>query len=71
MITVIQHKLRYYGHVLRKDANDWVKKCVDFEVEGVRPKGRSKKTWSEVIEKDCHQTDMQGGCWVDHRKWRI
>jgi len=27
---------------------------MDFEVEGVRPRGRPKKTWSEVIEKDCH-----------------
>jgi len=27
-------------------------KCIDFEVKGVRPRGRPKKTWSEVIEKD-------------------
>jgi len=26
---------------------------MDYEVEGVRPRGRPKKTWSEVIEKDC------------------
>jgi len=25
--------------------NDWVKKCMGFEVEGVRPGSRSKKTW--------------------------
>jgi len=29
---------------------------MDYEVEGVRPKGTPKKTWSEVIEEDC-QTD--------------
>jgi len=53
-ITVIQqHRLRWYGHVLRKDGNDWVKKCMDFEVEAVRPKSKPKKTWSEVTEKDC------------------
>ena len=28
-------------------------KCVDYEVEGVRPRGRPKKTCSEVIEKVC------------------
>jgi len=27
---------------LRKDENDWVKKCMDFEVEGVRPRSRPK-----------------------------
>jgi len=27
-----------YGHVLRKD-DDWVKKCMEYEVEGPRPRG--------------------------------
>ena len=26
--------LRRYGHVLRKDDDDWVKKCMEHEVEG-------------------------------------
>jgi len=37
---------------LRKD-DDWVKKCMECEVEGPRPKGRPKKTWTEVVETDC------------------
>ena len=28
-----------------------VKQCMDFEVEGARPRGRPKKTWGEVTEK--------------------
>jgi len=37
IITVVQRqRLRWYGHVLRKDENDWVKKCIDYKVEGVR-----------------------------------
>jgi len=27
-----------------------VEKCRDYEVEGVRPRGRPKKAWSEVVE---------------------
>jgi len=38
-----------------------VKKCMDFEVEGVRPGDRPKKTWSEVIEID-DPTNMQERC---------
>jgi len=46
IISVLQRKsLRWYGHVLRKEDNDWVKKCMEYEVEGARPKGRPKKTW--------------------------
>jgi len=33
--------------------NDQVKKCMDYEVKGVTPASKPKKTWSEVIEKDC------------------
>jgi len=30
-------------HVLRKDDDDWVKKCLEHEVEGPRPRGRPGK----------------------------
>ena len=39
-----QNRLRWYGHVLRKDDDDWVKKCMEYEVVGPRPRGRPKKT---------------------------
>ena len=45
IISVLQqNRLRWYGHVLRKEDNDWVKKCMEYEVEGARPRGRPKKT---------------------------
>jgi len=45
IILVLQrNRLRWYGHVLRKEDNDWMKKCMEYEVEGTRPRGRPKKT---------------------------
>jgi len=38
--------------VAKKD-NDWVKKCIEYEVDGSRPRGRPKRTWTEVEQKDC------------------
>jgi len=26
---------------------------MEYEVEGTRPRGRPKKTWTEIVEKDC------------------
>jgi len=26
---------------------------MEYEVEGARPRGRLKKTWREIVEKDC------------------
>ena len=46
IISVLQrNRLRWYGHVLRKEDNDWVKKCMEYKVEGTRTRGRPKKTW--------------------------
>ena len=33
-----QNRLRWYGHVLQKVDDDWVKKCMEYEVEGPRPR---------------------------------
>jgi len=38
--------------VLRKEDDDWVKKCTKYEVEDPRPRGRPKKTWREVVKED-------------------
>ena len=51
-LVLQQNRLRWYGHVLRKD-DDWVKKCMEYEVEGPRPRGRPKRTWREVVREDC------------------
>jgi len=47
-LVLQQNRLRWYGHVLRKD-DDWVKKCTEYEVEGLRLRGRLKSTWREVV----------------------
>jgi len=48
-LVLHQNRLRWYGHVLRKDDDDWVKKCMEYEVEGPRPRGKPKRTWRQVV----------------------
>jgi len=48
-----QNRLQWYGHVLQKEDNDLVKKCMEYEMEGARSRGRPKKTWTEIVGKDC------------------
>ena len=47
--------------MLRKEDSDWVKKCMEYEVEGTRPRGRPKRTWREIVEKYCeaHGSDRE------------
>jgi len=52
IISVLQqNRLSWYEHVLRKEDNDWMKKCMEYEVEGAIPRGRPKKTWTEIVQK--------------------
>ena len=40
-------RLRWFGHVERKDKEDWVSACRDMKVEGSKDRGRGRKTWME------------------------
>jgi len=42
ILILQQNRLRWYGHVLQKEDTDWVKKCMEYEVEGSRPRGRQR-----------------------------
>jgi len=48
-LVLQQNRLRWYGHVLQKDDDDLVKKCMEYEVQGSRPRGRPKRTWRAVV----------------------
>ena len=71
IISVLpQNRLRWYEHVLQKEDNDWVKKCMEYEVESARPRGRPKKTWKEIMEKDCQARKLNREDAVDRNRQR-
>jgi len=59
-----KHRLRWYGHVLRIEDDDWVKKCMEYEVEGPRPTGRPKRTRREVARDDCQARKLKRMPWI-------
>jgi len=60
-ISVLQqNRLHWYGHVLQKEGNDWVKKCMEYEVEGTRPRGWPKKTWTEIVQRKLKHLNWTG-----------
>ena len=65
-LVLQQNRLRWYGHMLRKEDNDWVKKCMEYEVECPRP----KRTWREVEREDCQARKMNRVDDIDRCKWR-
>ena len=42
-LMIKKSRLRLFGHVERKDDNDWVKRCITWEVEGIRQRMPEKE----------------------------
>ena len=54
-----------------KKDNDWVKKCMEYEVEGAKSRSRPKKTWREIVEKrDCQALKLNREDAMDNNRWR-
>jgi len=43
---------------------------MQFEVEGPRSRGRPKRSWREVVEKDCQARKLNKEDAVDRSRWR-
>jgi len=70
ILMLQQNRLQWYGHVLQKEDNDWVKKCMEYEVEGSKSRERPKRTWREVVQKDCQARNLNREDAMDHGRWK-
>jgi len=58
------------GMCCEKKDTDWVKECMEYEVEGSRPRGRPKRTWKEVVQKDCQAHNLNKEDAMDRGRWK-
>jgi len=56
--------------MLQKEVTDWVKKCMDYEVEGSIPRVRPKGTWREVVQKDYQARNLNREDAMDRSRWK-
>jgi len=47
-----------------------VKKCMEYEVEGSRPRGRPNRTWREVVQKDCQAPNLNREDAMYRGRWK-
>ena len=62
--------LRWYGHVIRKYDEDWVKTCMEIRVYGRRLVGIPIRTWLEGVEADIAKLEIDRKDGHDRKKWR-
>src|SRR5213083_2277800 len=57
--VVSRRRLRWYGHMERTNADDWVAECRNLEVVGGIRKGRGKKTRIECVKTDMKKIGLK------------
>ena len=65
-----RNRLRWFGHLERKDNEEWVSACRRVEVVGARARGRVKKTWEECVKNDLDLLGLRRDWAQDRAKWR-
>ena len=62
--------VRWYGHVLRRNYGDVLRRALDFEVAGRRGRGRPNMTWKRQLEEYINQIGLKRKDAIDRVKWR-
>ena len=65
-----EHRLRCYGHIRRRPEDHPMKKTLEFEAPGKRPRGAPKKSWKGVIRKDLTEIGATPEDALDRSRWR-
>ena len=47
-----QKRLRWFGHIVRRNEEVEIKKVLELKIEGWRKRGRPVKRWIDVVEED-------------------
>ena len=63
-------RLRWFGHVQRKEAEEPARMAMEFEVEGSRMRGRPRKRWRDVVEGDQRKRGLRRGDALNRGRWR-
>src|SRR5437899_5192873 len=67
---VVRHgRLRWFGHMERKEADDWVSKCRNLEVVGGVKKVGSRKTLMQCVKKDMRECGLKKEDAQDRSVW--
>ena len=62
--------VRWYGHVIRRDDDNILKKAMMMEVTGKRKRGRPKMTWRRQVEESVKKVGLKIEEAGDRTRWR-
>ena len=62
--------MRWFGHVERMDAENYVSACREIKVAGSRGRGRGRKKWKECVDDDMRRLGLKRETAQDRAVWR-
>ena len=63
-------RLRWYGHLRRKDDGYIGRRMLRMELPGKRKRGRPKRRFMDVVKEDMAEVEVTDEDTVDRRNWR-
>ena len=63
-------RLRCFGHVQRRDANNVTRRVMELAIPGARRRGRPTKTWHQQIKDDITGASVTKDVALDRNEWR-
>ena len=64
-------RLRWYGHVMRRDQEYVGRKMMEMELPGKRRRGRPKRRFLDVVKEDMKEVGVKEMDIEDRKMWRI
>ena len=63
-------RLRWFGHVQRREANNVTRRVMNLAIPGARRRGRPKKTWHQQLKDDMTDVGVTQDVALDRNEWR-
>ena len=63
-------RLRWFGHVQRRDADNVIRRVMELAIPGTRRRGRPKETWHQQIKDDMMGVGVPQDEALDRKEWR-
>ena len=64
-------RLRWLGHVMRREPESGASRAYETPVKGKRSGGRQKLRWRDLVQRDVRQNRIVDGTWKDRNQWYI